>query len=91
LAVSVKVIFAPRTLAPVESVTLPFSWLVDCAIAKAARNANTANTQIARLVLCMHRTPNWYHAWCCLLLARCWIRVIDIASEVEANAGAKNT
>jgi hypothetical protein len=39
----------------------------------------------------MHRTPNWYHAWCCLLLARCWIRVIDIASEVEANAGAKNT
>jgi len=58
LAGLVKIIFAPAMLAPDGSVTLPFSRLVDCAVANEVRNANPTKTQIARLTLCPHRMSN---------------------------------
>src|ERR1700719_159950 len=43
VASSVRVIFAPATLAPDGSETLPFNKLVDCAFKRAAKNANRTN------------------------------------------------
>jgi hypothetical protein len=64
VAVSVKTILAPDTVAPDGSLTLPLSWLADCAAAKEANNANAASRQTAHLAACTDRTLNSYHRSC---------------------------
>jgi len=72
------------TAAPEGSVTLPFSWLVDCAKANEAKMSNTANSPINRLQNDRRCAQN---SGCCPLLACRSNRVIAVSPRISASAG----